>query len=71
MDKEIIKELIQRKLNTNKLNDELIKILNPNTTEDIRKNYQIIREKLGSAGASKKTAQLIYEQLTTSENEKY
>jgi lipid-A-disaccharide synthase len=63
MDKEVVKELIQEELNTKNLKTELNHILNPEKRGIILKNYGILEEKLGGEGASKKTAELIYDKL--------
>jgi lipid-A-disaccharide synthase len=63
MDKEVVKELIQEELNTKNLRTELNHILNPEKRSIILKNYGILEEKLGGEGASKKTAELIYNKL--------
>ena len=63
MDKEIVTELIQDDLNTKALNAELNKILSVSGRLEIIKNYDVLIEKLGGQGASKKAANLIVEQL--------
>jgi lipid-A-disaccharide synthase len=63
MDKEVVKELIQEELNTKNLKTELNHILNPEKRGIILKNYGILEVKLGGEGASKKTAELIYDKL--------
>lgn len=64
MDRVVVKELIQNKLNTTTLKHELSIILN---NEDERQriftDYAELRHLLGDKGASKKTAQLMYEYL--------
>lgn len=59
MDKEVVKELIQKDLNTNNLVEELHKILEGEKREEILKNYDVLREKLGGKGASENAAEII------------
>lgn len=63
MDKEVVKELIQDDLTTNNLKTELNKLLDSEKRKIILENYEVLAQKLGGAGASKKTAQAIYETL--------
>ena len=63
MNKEIVKELIQNDLNTNQLKKELGIILDSKHRETMIENYNQLEKKLGGAGASEKTAQLIYKGL--------
>lgn len=63
MDKEVVKELIQNKLNTNNLKTELAKILTVPKRSEILNIYRELREKLGGKGASERTAELIVEDL--------
>ena len=64
MDKEIVKELIQNELNEANLKVELDKLLNPFPRNVMLTNYVELREKLGGAGASKKTAELMIKSLS-------
>jgi len=59
MDKEVVKELIQDDFNTQNLNLELQKILDPEHRENLRKQYDELELKLGGAGASINTARMI------------
>ncbi|MBE8725287.1 lipid-A-disaccharide synthase [Flavobacterium hungaricum] len=59
MDKEVVTELIQGDCNTKRIKEELQKLLNPEYRAELLKNYDILEEKLGGVGASKKTAKLI------------
>lgn len=59
MDKEVVKELIQEDLNTKNLKIELQKITQGESRTQILEEYNLLEEKLGGTGASKKTAQLI------------
>lgn len=63
MGKEIVKELIQNDLNEHNLTLELKKLLEPETRKSILKNYELLKQVLGGAGASKQTAELILHYL--------
>ena len=63
MDQEVVTELIQDECNTKRIKEELQKLLEPNYREKLLKNYEILEQKLGGNGASKKTAKLIVEDL--------
>ncbi len=58
MDKEVVKELIQKDLNTKNLTSELNLILGENRSK-ILKDYEKLREILGGAGASDVAAEII------------
>ncbi len=58
MDREIVKELIQKELNTENLVTELQKILEGQKRDEMLKNYELLREKLGGKGASKNAADI-------------
>lgn len=64
MDKEVVKELIQEAFNAKNLKTELNKILDPEYRLNLVKQYDLLEEKLGGAGASEKTANLIIKDLT-------
>ena len=59
MDKEVVKELIQKELNTKNLETELNKIISGNQRQEMLSKYEILELKLGGKGASEKTADLI------------
>ncbi|MBC8487549.1 MAG: lipid-A-disaccharide synthase [Bacteroidetes bacterium] len=60
MDKEIVKELIQNNLKTVNLKNELTRITENETyRQNLKNDYKLLKEKLGGAGASEKTAKLI------------
>jgi lipid-A-disaccharide synthase len=59
MDREVVTELIQDDCSTKRIREELTKILEPNYRKTLLENYDLLEEKLGGIGASKKTAQLI------------
>lgn len=59
MDREVVTELIQDECSTKRIKEELTKILDPNYRKKLIENYNLLEEKLGGIGASKKTAQLI------------
>ena len=63
MDAPVVTELIQGALNTRNLKAELDKLLDPAYREQLLKDYQALRERLGNEGASKRTAQAIYDSL--------
>ena len=63
MDKEVVKELIQEDLNTKNLKIELNKIIQGESRTQILEEYNLLEEKLGGTGASKKTAALIYSKI--------
>lgn len=58
MDREVVKELIQNDLTTQNLTTELKLIIGKNKNQ-ILSDYQLLREKLGSYGASEKAADII------------
>lgn len=60
MEKEVVKELIQKDFNKKSLKKELNKILETNYRKTIFEDYYELEKKLGGAGASEKTAKLIY-----------
>jgi lipid-A-disaccharide synthase len=64
MDKEVVKELIQQDLKPQNLKEELKKITSdPSNRDRIREDYNSLAKKLGGAGASQKTADLILNNL--------
>lgn len=63
MDKPIVKELIQSELTSENLTKELHKITQGPERERILKEYDQLIELLGNSGASKKVAQLIFNQV--------
>jgi lipid-A-disaccharide synthase len=63
MDQEVVTELIQADCNTRRIKEELQKLLEPQYREKLLKNYDILEQKLGGVGASKKTAKLIVADL--------
>ena len=60
LNKEVVKELIQEKLNKKNLTKELKTILSNKGRREILKSYDQLRDILGNSGASKKTALKIY-----------
>ncbi len=64
MDKEVVKELIQGECNKKNIRKELTKILDTDYRKNLLAQYNILEEKLGGAGASRKTAELIKNYLT-------
>jgi lipid-A-disaccharide synthase len=63
MDQEVVTELIQDDCSTKRIREELTKILEPNYRSTLLKNYDLLEEKLGGIGASKKTAKLIVDSI--------
>ncbi len=63
MDKEVVTELIQSDFNTKNLKKELSNILSPEKREELFLAYFELEKKLGSSGASEKTAKLIVNSL--------
>jgi len=63
MDKPVVKELIQNEFNTKQLKSELGKILDESHRKQLFLEYYDLEKKLGGAGASLKTAQLIFEKI--------
>ena len=63
MDRESVKELIQNKLTSENLKKELAKIVSAEQRSKILKDYDVLEQKLGGKGASKKTAALIIENV--------
>ncbi|MCA6069345.1 lipid-A-disaccharide synthase [Chryseobacterium sp. RG1] len=59
MDREVVKELIQNDLNTKNLVEELKKMLAGDKRDEVLKNYELLREKLGGKGASENAADVI------------
>ncbi|MBT8304843.1 MAG: lipid-A-disaccharide synthase [Bacteroidia bacterium] len=64
MEKEVVKELIQDDFNSRNLKVELIKILDEKERTRFYEDYFELEQKLGGKGASKKTAELIFNSLT-------
>lgn len=63
MDKEVVTELIQDDCSTQRIREELTKILNSDYRKTLLKNYDLLEEKLGGIGASEKTAHLIFSDI--------
>ncbi len=68
MEREVVKELIQNDLNTKNLKAELKKILDEKVRKRIFEDYYELEKKLGGQGASKKTAELIFQKLLAAKN---
>lgn len=58
-EKELVKEIIQNDFTPELVGKELAKVLQNETQQKLKKEYQLLKEKLGKQGASQKTAQLI------------
>ncbi|MBF4471501.1 lipid-A-disaccharide synthase [Flavobacterium sp. HJJ] len=63
MDQEVVTELIQDDCSSKRIREELTKILEPNYRKTLLENYDLLEEKLGGIGASKKTAHLIVDSI--------
>lgn len=59
MDREIVKELIQKELNEKNLKIELKKCLSAEGSARLKNNYKLLIEKLGGSGASDNAARII------------
>ncbi|MGB0974146.1 MAG: lipid-A-disaccharide synthase [Flavobacteriaceae bacterium] len=59
MDREVVKELIQKEFNSEQLSVELKKILAPSYRAQMFTDYYALEQKLGGSGASETTAELI------------
>lgn len=64
MNSKTVTELIQEDCNITMISKELDDILNTSKRQEMLENYEALAEKMGSAGASDKTAKLIYKYLT-------
>ncbi len=63
LNKEAVPELLQKTFNTHRLNKELIKIESGEKREKMLEEYEQLSKLLGKDSASKKTAQLIIEDI--------
>lgn len=61
MDKEVVKELIQEDCNSEKITTNLQAIVSGAARSQMLTDYQILSSKMGTAGASERTAKLIVE----------
>ncbi len=65
MERAVVKELIQQQFNSSSLKNELKQILsNKDVIEKMKSDFVVLKQKLGGAGASAKTAQLIFQELS-------
>ena len=64
MDQEVVTELIQDDCTTERIKDELTKILEGDHRAKLLAQYDQLEQKLGGIGASQKTAQLIVKDLS-------
>ncbi|MCH4824503.1 lipid-A-disaccharide synthase [Gramella lutea] len=64
MNREVVKELIQNDFNSANLKTELKKILDPENRKRIFSDYHELEKKLGGKGASKNTAELIFDKIS-------
>lgn len=65
MEREVVKELIQNDFNHKNLKKELSKILSEKHREKMFSDYYELEQKLGGKGASEKTAQLIFQKISS------
>ena len=63
MDKEVVKELIQEDCNTEKITTNLQAIVSGAARGQMLTDYQVLASKMGTAGASERTAKLIVQSL--------
>lgn len=63
MNKEVCKELVQKELNTANLSHELNKVLDGKSRLKMLNEYEIMHQKLGGIGASKRAAELMVSSL--------
>ncbi|MCY1512358.1 hypothetical protein D9M68_468150 [compost metagenome] len=63
MDKKVVTELIQNDCNPTTITDELIRILDGPGRTAMLNDYEILHDKMGTPGASERTAQLIIRAL--------
>lgn len=66
MEKKVVEELIQHDFNTQQLKIELQHIIEGNQRQEIIRNYHLLRQKLGSRGASDKAAKSMLRHLRSS-----
>jgi lipid-A-disaccharide synthase len=64
MEKEVVKELIQKDFNSNNLSTELSKIILEKNSVEMKLQFAELKKKLGGSGASAKTAELIFKDLS-------
>jgi lipid-A-disaccharide synthase len=66
MNKKVVTELIQNDLNEQNLKDELTKIIDGSKREEILKDYRVLKEIMGTAGASQVAAEKMFAYLNKS-----
>lgn len=65
MDREVVKELIQKNFNTTNLRKELSRILSDEKSRSqMSQDFKELKQKLGGAGASEKTAKILVDHLS-------
>lgn len=64
VDKPLVKELIQNDFNSKALHNELEKILQPATRQEIKVGYAELQLLMGDAGASRRAARLMHEKIS-------
>jgi lipid-A-disaccharide synthase len=63
--KEVVSELIQRDCRPSRIAQKVIELISGNNLSQVRDNLREVRQKLGSAGASYRAAEIIYKMLDT------
>lgn len=63
MEREVVKELIQNNLNTTQLKQEMDQCLHEDYSNNMLKDYDILRKKLGEKNASKSVAEIVLSYL--------
>lgn len=68
MDKLVVTELIQSEMNPKNIELELEKLMNFSNRSPVLNDYKMLRQKLGGAGASARTAELMVKRLNINPN---
>ncbi len=63
MDREVVKELIQKELNRQNLTQEIHKLMGPKHAKQLADDYESLRLKLGDVGASERAAEAMLSYL--------
>jgi len=70
MNREIVKEILQEKMTVDNLKIELDKLLSKQVQNEIQQDYEILFQKLGGRGASRRLADSIHKELRPLHNTK-
>ncbi|MCY4161125.1 MAG: lipid-A-disaccharide synthase [Flavobacteriaceae bacterium] len=65
LEKPFLTELIQKKCNVQSINRHLQQLMDDKHKVYFKEGYELLQQKMGNSGASKKTAQMIYRDLKT------